>query len=64
MLKCRNMLKKIPSLLTMRVHVGDLAVREVLGEGYRISNKSRSVELPPIPLEQLRAFCKFVLEAT
>ena len=46
-----------------RFHVGGLAIQETL-EGYRISNPSRSVELPPISLKELRAFAKYVLEAT
>ena len=55
--------RPIPKLLTARAHIGGLAIRET-EEGFRISNSSRSLELPPISLEQLRMFCKFVLEAT
>lgn len=47
----------------VRFHVGNLAIQET-AEGYCISNHSRSVELPPISLKQLREFAKYVLEAT
>lgn len=53
----------IPTFGNARIHKGGLAIRET-PDGYVISDTKRSSELPPVPREGLRMFCKFVLEET